>query len=224
MFIATATGGTGHSRQSGGGCRLRPVRLTQHGYHNHGWNIPPVCLWNISEAVSRMVRPAWHGLAGPGGGPAALRKEAGVTTNGTGSPTAVRRDLGQRLRDLRQGRDLTVAEAASRVGFSQSKLTKIELAQVVAKRDEVLRLLDVYEETDPQQQAALLAMVRAGASKEWWENYHRFNPKLAMYLGLESVATTLQAYDTHLPLGLLQTPDYPPPLLPPPRPDLLPPS
>jgi hypothetical protein len=28
------------------------------------------------------------------------------------------------------------------------------------------------------------------------------------YLGLESVATTLQAYDTHLVHGLLQTPDY----------------
>src|SRR5258708_12278143 len=196
MFIATATGGTGHSRQSGGGCRLRPVRLTQHGYHNHGWNIPPVGLWNISEAVSRMVRPAWHGLAGPGGAPAALRKEAGVTTNGTGSPTAVRRDLGQRLRDLRQGRDLTVAEAASRVGFSQSKLTKIELAQVVAKRDEVLRLLDVYEETDPQQQPALLAMVRAGASKDWWQHHHRLNPHPPIYLALTPVPPTFPATST----------------------------
>jgi len=145
-----------------------------------------------------------------------------VTTNGTGSPTAVRRELGQRLRGLRLDRDLTVAEVASRVGFSQSKLTKIELAQAVAKRDEVLRLLDVYDETDPQQQAALLAMVRAGASKEWWEGYRRFEPKLAVYLGLESVATTLQAYDTHLVHGLLQTPDYARALLRAVRPELLP--
>ena len=130
-----------------------------------------------------------------------------MTTNGTGSPTAVRRDLGQRLRDLRQGRDLTVAEVASRVGFSQSRLTKIELGQG-AKRDDVLRLLDVYEENDPQQQAALLAMVRVGASKEWWEGHRALPPKFGSYLGLESVAATLQAYDTTLVHGLLQTPDY----------------
>jgi transcriptional regulator with XRE-family HTH domain len=119
----------------------------------------------------------------------------------------VRRELGQRLRGLRLGRDLTVAEAARRAGFSQSRLTKIELGQG-AKRDDVLTLLDLYEETDPQQQAALLAMVRAGSSKEWWEGRRALPPKFGSYLGLEAVATTLQAYDTTLVHGLLQTPDY----------------
>jgi transcriptional regulator with XRE-family HTH domain len=141
--------------------------------------------------------------------------------NGTGSPTAVRRELGQRLRGLRLDKDMTVAEAASRVGFSQSRLTKIELGQG-AKRDDVLRLLDVYEETDPQQQAELLAMVRAGASKEWWEGRRALPPKFGSYLGLESVATVLQAYDTHLVHGLLQTPDYARALLRAVRPELLP--
>jgi transcriptional regulator with XRE-family HTH domain len=144
-----------------------------------------------------------------------------VTTNGTGSPTAVRRELGQRLRGLRLDKDLTVAEVASRVGFSQSRLTKIELGQG-AKRDDVLRLLDVYEENDPQQQASLLAMVRAGASKEWWEGRHALPPKFGSYLGLESVAATLQAYETTLVLGLLQTPDYARALLRAERPELLP--
>jgi transcriptional regulator with XRE-family HTH domain len=130
-----------------------------------------------------------------------------MTTTGTGSPTAVRRELGQRLRGLRLDRELTVAEAASRVGFSQSRLTKIELGQG-AKRDDVVMLLDVYEETDPQQQASLLAMVRAGASKEWWEGRRALPPKFGSYLGLESVAATLQAYETTLVNGLLQTPDY----------------
>jgi transcriptional regulator with XRE-family HTH domain len=146
--------------------------------------------------------------------------EAGVTGNGTGSPTAVRRELGQRLRGLRLDMGMTVAEASSRVGFSQSRLTKIELGQG-AKREDVFKLLDVYEETDPQQQAALLAMVRAGASKEWWEGHRALPPKFGNYLGLESVATTLQAYDTTLVHGLLQTPDYARALLRAVRPELL---
>jgi transcriptional regulator with XRE-family HTH domain len=138
------------------------------------------------------------------------------------SPTAVRRELGQRLRGLRTEKDLTVAEAAERVGFSQSKLTKIELAQAVATRDDVLKMLDVYEETDTGQQALLLAMVRTGASKEWWESRQALPPKFGSYLGLESVATALQAYDTHLVHGLLQTPDYARALLRAVRPELLP--
>jgi transcriptional regulator with XRE-family HTH domain len=136
------------------------------------------------------------------------------------SPTAVRRELGQRLRGLRLAKEMTVAEASGQVGFSQSKLTKIELAQLVATRNDVLQLLDLYEETDPGQRELLLSMVRTGASKEWWEGY-RIRPKFAMYLGLESVATGLQAYDTHLVHGLMQTADYARALLRGGRPELL---
>jgi transcriptional regulator with XRE-family HTH domain len=124
------------------------------------------------------------------------------------SPTAVRRSLGQRLRAMRDARHLTVAQAASQVGFSQSKLTKIELAQVKATRDDVLKLLGSYGENDPQQQALLVSMVRDGNRKEWWEGHRTLPPKFGGYLGLESIATALQAYDTHLVHGLLQTPDY----------------
>jgi transcriptional regulator with XRE-family HTH domain len=137
------------------------------------------------------------------------------------SPTAVRRELGQRLRGLRLAKEMTVAEAAGRVGFSQSKVTKIELAQLVATRDDVLRLLEVYEEADPGQQDMLLSMVRAGASKEWWESRRALPPKFGSYLGLESVAATLQAYDSTLVHGLLQTADYARALLRAERPELL---
>jgi hypothetical protein len=144
-----------------------------------------------------------------------------LTANGSSSPTAVRRELGQRLRGLRLDKDLTVAEVAVQIGVSQSRLTKIELGQAVAKRDDVLKLLDVYEENDTQQQALLLAMVRASASKEWWEGRRALPPKFGNYLGLESVADILQAYDTTLVNGLLQTPDYARALLRAERPELL---
>jgi transcriptional regulator with XRE-family HTH domain len=129
-------------------------------------------------------------------------------SNAARNPTAVRRELGQRLRALRTGRDMTVVQAAEQVGISASKVTKIELAQLAASRDDVLKLLDAYGEDDPEQQALLLSMARDGNRKEWWEGRRALHPKFGSYLGLESVATTLQAYDTHLVHGLLQTPDY----------------
>jgi transcriptional regulator with XRE-family HTH domain len=137
------------------------------------------------------------------------------------NPTAVRRALGQRLRALRQGRELTVAQAADQVGISPSKVTKIELAQLTATRDDVLKMLDAYGETDPEQQALLLSMVRDGNRKEWWEGRRALPPRFGSYLGLEAVATTLQAYDTHLVRGLLQTPDYARAQIRAARPDLL---
>jgi len=137
------------------------------------------------------------------------------------SPTAVRRELGQRLRAMRTGADMTVAEAAERVGISTSKLTKIELAQLSATRDDVLKLLDTYGEAGPDQQALLLTMVREGNRKEWWEGRRPLHPKFGSYLGLESVATTLQAYETSLVHGLLQTPDYARAMLRAARPELL---
>jgi len=137
------------------------------------------------------------------------------------SPTAVRRELGQRLRAMRTGADMTVAEAAEQVGISTSKLTKIELAQLSATRDDVLKLLDTYGESGPDQQALLLTMVREGNRKEWWEGRRTLHPKFGSYLGLESVATTLQAYETTLVHGLLQTPDYARAMLRAARPELL---
>jgi transcriptional regulator with XRE-family HTH domain len=139
------------------------------------------------------------------------------------SPTAVRRALGQRLRALRQAADLTVAEAADRVGISSSKVTKIELAQLKATRDDVLKLLDAYGETDPGQQAMLLSMVRDGNRKEWWEGSRdlKLMPNFGSYLGLEATAITLHTYSTHLVHGLLQTPDYARALFHTLRPDLL---
>ena len=137
------------------------------------------------------------------------------------NPTAVRRELGQRLRALRQGRELTLVQAAEQVGFSPSRVTKIELAQLKVSQKDVLKMLEVYGETDPEQQALLLSMVREGNHQEWWEGRRVLHPKFGSYLGLESVATTLQAYDTHLVHGLLQTPDYTRALLQAGRPDLL---
>jgi transcriptional regulator with XRE-family HTH domain len=126
------------------------------------------------------------------------------------TPTATRRALGQRLRALREDRDLTQAQVADLVGISTSKLAKIERAQLKASQKDVLALLDAYGETGSGQRQELLSMVRDGNREEWWEGrrHGKLLPDFGSYLGLEAVASTLQAYDTHLVLGLLQTPDY----------------
>ena len=125
------------------------------------------------------------------------------------SPTATRRALAQRLRQLRVEAGLTGDQASERVGFSDSKITKIERAQAVASREDVLKMIDAYGGVTDDEREQLLAMVRQGNRKEWWEQHDRQLPaKLGSYLGLEAVATSLRAYDTTLVHGLFQTPQY----------------
>jgi transcriptional regulator with XRE-family HTH domain len=137
------------------------------------------------------------------------------------NPTAVRRALGQRLRELRNRADMTLDTAADAVGFSDSKITKIELARTTASREDVLRMITAYGGVGGAEQDQLLAMVRDGKRREWWEGQLRLPPKFGGYLGLEGVATTLQAYDGTLVHGLLQTPDYARAVIRGGRPDLL---
>jgi transcriptional regulator with XRE-family HTH domain len=138
------------------------------------------------------------------------------------SPTAIRRALAQRLKQLRVEAELTGDQASALVGFSDSKITKIERAQAVASREDVLKMIDAYGGVTGDEREQLLAMVRQGNRKEWWEQHERQLPaKLGSYLGLEAVATSLRAYDTTLVHGLFQTPEYARAVIRGGRPDLL---
>jgi transcriptional regulator with XRE-family HTH domain len=149
-----------------------------------------------------------------------VQEEAAVS-DAQHSPAATRRALGHQLRDLRLGAGLTVADAAGQAGFSPSRLSKIELAQAAVTVRDVEDLLAVYGAADPAQRTLLLDMTRDAGRREWWEGRRAVPAKFAAYLGLEQVATSLQAYDTHLVHGLLQTPAYAAALISAARPDLL---
>src|SRR5260370_12766037 len=92
-----------------------------------------------------------------------------MSGDGVRSPTAVRRALGQRLRELRIAAGLTVEHASELVEISQPKLTKIERAQVAAARDDVLKLIAAYGGVSDEEQEQGLAMVPAGKPEGGWE-------------------------------------------------------
>lgn len=139
-------------------------------------------------------------------------------------PTAVRRALGQHLRQYRDDLEMTVETASEWSGISQSKVTKIEIAQTKAKIVDVDKLVDVYIEAAEAEgerhrevlerlrgeRERLHELCRAGQRKEWWEGRSgtKLPPKLNVYFGLEAAATRIEDYNPSLVHGLLQTEKY----------------
>ena len=122
-----------------------------------------------------------------------------------GSPTIRRRELGARLRALRAAHELTAEEVTKRLLFSPTKLSRLETGQSGATARDIRDLCDLYEVTDPAERDSLMALAREGKQRGWWQDY---DLPYATYVGLEAEAGTINAYQSGVVPGLLQTEEY----------------
>jgi transcriptional regulator with XRE-family HTH domain len=124
------------------------------------------------------------------------------------SPTARRRRLATALRQLREDRNLNCTEAGKAVGWSESKVSRIETGRVKIAQPDLERLLDLYEVTG-ETRAALLTLRRQATHRGWWHSYSDALPAyFEAYVGLEDGAKSLSTYQNQLVHGLMQTEDY----------------
>jgi transcriptional regulator with XRE-family HTH domain len=126
----------------------------------------------------------------------------------TTAPTARRRSLGLELRRLREAAGLKLDQVAARVEVGSSTLSRIETGRALCRTPYLTAMLEVYGVTDPQQIQLLKDMAREGQRKGWWDGYDDLPASMGIYVGLESVATSLRTYEAQLVPGLLQTRDY----------------
>ena len=124
------------------------------------------------------------------------------------SPTARRRRLAAALRQMREGRQLSCADAGKAVGWSESKISRIETGRVGVRQPDLERLLDLYD-VDAEARTALLTLGRQATHRGWWHSYADALPAyFEDYVGLEDGAKSLATYQNQLVHGLMQTPDY----------------
>jgi transcriptional regulator with XRE-family HTH domain len=134
-----------------------------------------------------------------------LVREVTQVAGRRGSPTLRRRQLGIQLRRLREAAGVTIDQVAERLGFSASKVSRIESAKTgVATRD-VLGFAKVYG-VPAEQVEALVQMSREAKQKGWWQLYGAV--LTTGYVGLEAAADAIHAYEALVVPGLLQTEDY----------------
>jgi transcriptional regulator with XRE-family HTH domain len=125
-----------------------------------------------------------------------------------GGPTVRRRRLAAELRRLRDRAELTLEDAAGQLGWSITKLSRIETARVGVQPDDLKRMLDLYG-VEGERRAGLISLGRAARTKGWWDAYADSLPSdYANYISLEADASALRCYDVQTVHGLLQTEDY----------------
>jgi transcriptional regulator with XRE-family HTH domain len=122
------------------------------------------------------------------------------------SPTVRRRELGALLRKLRTETGLTVEQAAGRLLFSMSKLSRMETGHGVATPRDIRDLCDLYGVTDEAERDRMTSLAREGKRVGWWQGYDL--DSFATYVGLEAEAAGISCYQSAIVPGLMQTPGY----------------
>jgi transcriptional regulator with XRE-family HTH domain len=115
-----------------------------------------------------------------------------------------RRVLARQLKLLREQSGLTLEQAAPKLDFSVSKLSRIENAQVVIDVHWVKSMLDVYD-VGGTRRNELLDLAREAQQPGWWRAYGLGNNS---YIAFETEASRVQVFTLGYVPGLLQTADY----------------
>ncbi|WP_411143270.1 helix-turn-helix domain-containing protein [Streptomyces sp. x-80] len=118
--------------------------------------------------------------------------------------------LGKELRALREQNDLTAESVSLELGFSRSKVSRVESGDIpLPKLADLERLMDRYGVKDPADRDALLSMQRGSLSKEPYTSYRNALPSgMPLYLGLEHDAIRIRGYQNNSVFGLLQDESY----------------
>jgi transcriptional regulator with XRE-family HTH domain len=119
---------------------------------------------------------------------------------------AARRELGDELRRLRGER--RGAEVAGRLGWSESKLSRIETARTGISEADLERLLRLYE-SPAGERHRLRELVRRGRARVWWAPYRSSVAEpYDEYVAFEAEAVVMCEWEAHVVPGLLQTDEY----------------
>jgi transcriptional regulator with XRE-family HTH domain len=121
------------------------------------------------------------------------------------NPVVRRRRLGLELRALREATGMSGEDAAKQLGWSTSKLSRIEIGRNPPKPADLIKLLDLCGVTDQVQRDELGVLLREAKRKGWWQLYSDI--PYSTFIGLEAEAASMLTYEQVIP-GLFQTEDY----------------
>jgi transcriptional regulator with XRE-family HTH domain len=134
--------------------------------------------------------------------------EGGYAVNSEqGGSTVPRRQLGRKLRELREAKSLTVAQSISALEWSKPRLWRYETGQVPIHPNDVEAMCRLYG-AGVELTEALKALARETKAKGWWHAYSDIPEWFELFLGMEQAASHLRQYEAEIIPGLLQSSAY----------------
>jgi transcriptional regulator with XRE-family HTH domain len=124
-------------------------------------------------------------------------------------PPSVRaRQLAAEIRRLREVGRLTGEEVAVQLGWSPSKVSRIETGRSQVTVSDLRRLLDLYQ-VPGSRRDRLIELARTAEQRGWWDAYaDTLSEGYSAVIALEAVAESVREYGPSLVPGLLQTEAY----------------
>jgi transcriptional regulator with XRE-family HTH domain len=124
------------------------------------------------------------------------------------SPSARERRLARELRLLRASGPMHGKDVAARLGWSTSKVSRIETGRIGISSDDLDRLLELYGV--PEAQAAFLRRLAPSARpRGWWDAYaDTLSAGYANLIRLEAGSRALRCYGALVPHALLQSQSF----------------
>lgn len=124
-------------------------------------------------------------------------------------PPSVRaRQLAAEIRRIREVSRLTGEEAAARLGWSASKISRIETGRTSVTMSDLRRLFDLYQVPEFRR-VRLMELARTADQRGWWDAYAgTMREGYSAMMALEASADSVLCYQPSLVPGLLQTADY----------------
>jgi transcriptional regulator with XRE-family HTH domain len=121
------------------------------------------------------------------------------------SPTVRQRELGTRLRALRNGLGMTVEDVGEKLLCSATKISRVETGARRPSLRDVRDLCGLYG-VDERTSAELMDLARKAREQGWWSQFDDL--KLDPYIGLEQEAASITCFTMYYVPALLQTEDY----------------
>src|SRR5205809_4512451 len=123
-------------------------------------------------------------------------------------PSARERQLAQELRVLREAVGLSGKDAAAQLGWSPSKISRIESGWIGISSDDLDRMLDLYA-AHPDRAEQVRRLATSVRSKGWWDAFtQRLSPGYANLIKLEDGSRALSCYCAVVRHALLQPQQY----------------
>ena len=123
------------------------------------------------------------------------------------SPPVAAWELGMRLREIRDRKELHRADIARSLGITQNYLSNIEHGRRTIAEDKLEILLELYDIED--QRDELFGLRRASNRRGWWSRYNTKLPaELTKLFSYMHGATAFRSYEPGVISGLLQTTEY----------------